>query len=176
MGRPKSFDTELVNNSQYLLGRAYNLTRNKSDAEDLVADALERAMNHWHTYIPGSNMSGWLHVIMFRIWVSKTRRQKWIKFDNDAGMEEPATTGPTDTGAIARDIARALELLSPQQVAVVKSVLAEGSFYHEAAAELGLTQGAVKACLHVARRKLKKAIEGEINWRERHAQGDIRWR
>jgi RNA polymerase sigma-70 factor, ECF subfamily len=42
---------------------AYSLTRNESEAEDLVQETYLRAFRSWHTFQPGSDARRWLFTI-----------------------------------------------------------------------------------------------------------------
>jgi RNA polymerase sigma-70 factor (ECF subfamily) len=42
---------------------ASRLTRDPSDAEDLVQDTFLRAYRHWNTFVPGSDCRRWLAAI-----------------------------------------------------------------------------------------------------------------
>src|SRR5690348_9171197 len=54
---------------------ARNLTRNSADAEDLLQDTLLRAYTKFHLWQPGTNIAGWLSVVMKRVFLSQCERR-----------------------------------------------------------------------------------------------------
>lgn len=156
----KDFEKELMLHYPKLINWALRHTRHRQNAEDLVADTVERAMKCSEQYQLGTNMSGWLSVIMRNIRVSTARRKVLVKYDNDAGLDTPAHTPSPDVSVVARDIARSLKTLSPFQLEVVKQVLVEGCRYEEAADNLGRSMSSIKSSLNKGREKMRRSIEG----------------
>ena len=56
--------------------RALILTRNRSDADDLVQDTFELALRKAHLFQPGTNLRAWLGRLMFNLHVTRYRRAR----------------------------------------------------------------------------------------------------
>ena len=56
-----------------LFGAAVRLTGSRSDADDLVQEALLNAYQAWHRFIPGTNVRAWLHRILVNAALSEHR-------------------------------------------------------------------------------------------------------
>src|SRR5258708_36249518 len=52
------------------------LERNRTAADDLVQETLERAIKKMHLYQPSGPFIGWLNTIMRNIFVDRVRRRK----------------------------------------------------------------------------------------------------
>src|SRR5438874_9562365 len=55
---------------------ALSLTRDESDAEDIVQDTLLRAFRSWHTYLPGSDCRRWLFTICRNVFLRSRERMR----------------------------------------------------------------------------------------------------
>lgn len=59
-----------------LYGFAMVLTRNQSEAEDLVQETYLRAMRAFGQLVPDSNLKSWLFTIMRNIWRNQIRHKR----------------------------------------------------------------------------------------------------
>src|SRR6476661_7308794 len=55
---------------------ALSLTRDESDADDVVQDPFLRAFRSWHTYLPGSDCRRWLFTICRNVFLRSRERAK----------------------------------------------------------------------------------------------------
>lgn len=55
---------------------AFSLTRDESDAEDVVQDTFLRAYRSWHTYLPGSDCRRWLFTICRNAFLRSRERSR----------------------------------------------------------------------------------------------------
>jgi RNA polymerase sigma-70 factor (ECF subfamily) len=55
------------------------LTRNETDAEDLVQDCVERAINRQDQFRRGTNLDAWLNTIMRNIFINGQRHNKLVR-------------------------------------------------------------------------------------------------
>src|SRR5215207_5044566 len=53
---------------------ALSLTRDESDADDVVQDTYLRAYRSWHTYLPGSDCRRWLFTICRNVFLRSRER------------------------------------------------------------------------------------------------------
>ena len=74
-----------------LLRVALGLTRDPSEAQDLVQDALERALREWERFAPGTNVRAWATTILSRLFIDRWRqRRRQPKF---VGLESVELAG-----------------------------------------------------------------------------------
>src|SRR5947209_12687484 len=55
---------------------ALSLTRDESDADDVVQDTYLRAYRSWHTYMPGSDCRRWLFTICRNVFLRSRERAR----------------------------------------------------------------------------------------------------
>ena len=71
---PPSFTEECLAHMDALYGVACRLTRNPTEAEDLVQDAMLKAMRAQHQFQAGTNLKAWLFRILTNTFINKYRR------------------------------------------------------------------------------------------------------
>ena len=95
-----------------LFGAALRLTRNESEAQDLVQDALVRAYRFQHHFEPGTNLKAWLLRILTNTFINHYRRSARERkvLDHEEGapigdgvMSRAAMRGLTDSIAVAQE-------------------------------------------------------------------------
>ena len=153
-----------------LYNLARYLTKNESDAEDLVQDTYGRAIRSAAQFTPGSNLKAWLFRILRNSFVSHYRRERHNPITGGLDTVAPRLPVPDDIGrlresveidrlrkAAAEDIERALLDLSDDARTVILLDL-EGLTESEAAEVLGCAVGTVKSRLARARAALRQAL------------------
>jgi RNA polymerase sigma-70 factor (ECF subfamily) len=127
---------------------AMSLARSPDHADDLVQDAIVRALANIEKFQPGTSMSAWLFTILRNLFYSQHRRAKHEVADPDGSYAGQLRTAP-DQGARCdfQDMRAALARLSPENREVLILVAAEGLSYMEAAQVCGVPVG-VGACNH----------------------------
>jgi RNA polymerase sigma-70 factor (ECF subfamily) len=133
------------------------LTRDADIADDLVQDALVRALRSEHLF-QGDEIRSWLYTILTNLnrnrLRSLARRPVLAPIeDNDA----PDLAGPEAGG---RDIERAIALLVDEQRTALLLVVLEGLSYREVAEVQGVPIGTVLSRLARARVQIKTYLEG----------------
>ncbi|HZH28177.1 MAG TPA: sigma-70 family RNA polymerase sigma factor [Azospirillaceae bacterium] len=133
-------------------------------ADDLVQDALERALTRLDTFQPGTNMRAWLFTILRNAFINDLRRARLTPTSPDTieGMMAPAPASQ-DHGIALGDLRRALDRLSPEMREVVLLIGLEGLSYEEAAEILKVKVGTVKSRLSRGREALRKLLDGEVH-------------
>jgi RNA polymerase sigma-70 factor (ECF subfamily) len=128
-------------------------------ADDLVQDTLERALNKFHLWRPGSDLRAWLFAIMHNVFVNQLRAR-------GARPEEPLDESFDVAAAAAgdrlevRDLDAALARLPVEQREVVLLVGLEELSYAEAARALGIPIGTVMSRLFRGRERLRALLAG----------------
>jgi RNA polymerase sigma-70 factor (ECF subfamily) len=147
-----------------LFATALRLTRNRSDAEDLVQDTFVKALRFSGQFTPGTNLKAWLYTILHNTWRNRRRdaARDTVEIDSPR-VDEAAATGPEagDTperillrATLDADLQAALDALPEafRQAVWLRDV--EEFSYAEIAAMLGIPIGTVMSRISRGRRLL----------------------
>jgi len=136
------------------------LVGDRSTADDLVQDTLERAWAKLHLYRRGTDLRAWLFTVMHNVHVNRVRA--WRSTDTlDDEMPELAQRPPQGDALLVRDLDRAIARLPAEQRAVLLLVTLEEMSYDEVARTLGIPIGTVMSRLSRAREKLRAMMLGQ---------------
>lgn len=141
------------------------LTGERSAADDLVQDTLERALSRFHLWRRGSDLRAWLFTIMHNIYVNQVRsraRQHQEALEESAA--ESLQAQEPDWVEI-RAIGDALARLPDEQRSVLLLVGLEQFTYDEAARVLGIPVGTVMSRLSRGRERLRVLLGGDARSR-----------
>src|ERR1700682_2169128 len=168
--QPGGMGREALAYADGLYNLARYLTRNESDAEDLVQETYPRAFNAAAQFTPGTNLKAWLFRILRNTFVSHYRRERHNTGTGGVDTVSSPLSVPEDIGrlrdsieldrlrkAAAEDIERALMGLSEDGRTVILLDL-EGLTEAETAQVLGCAVGTVKSRLSRARAALRQAL------------------
>ena len=138
---------------------ARSLTRDDSAADDVVQEALLRALEKRNTFQPGGSVRVWLLAIVHNIFVSTQRRARAEERGNARFAESMIDHLDPDQehSAYLQEVAEAFARLPDPQRAILHLVAVEGQSYQEAAAILGIPIGTVMSRLSRARMALRRA-------------------
>ncbi len=158
-----SFARDLCALRPDLRARALRLTRDEARAEDLVQDAIERALRFREQFQPGTNLKSWAQTIVFSLFVTGWRRRRRERDAVRSLAIDPCSwTAQDDAVAELRDLSpkvkRALEELPSSFRDVVLMVDVAERSYRDAADALGVPIGTVMSRLHRARRQLAVSL------------------
>jgi RNA polymerase sigma-70 factor, ECF subfamily len=150
-----------------LRAQALRLTKNRSDAEDLLQEMMLRAWRYWPLYREQDNCRAWLQRIMLNTFCSQRRayaRKKRLlagyALAQDAAVEATALGDPQ--GLLSQEqVSHSLSVLKPEQARILRLVDMDERSYREAAAELACPVGTVMSRLHRARRALRSLLADE---------------
>jgi RNA polymerase sigma factor (sigma-70 family) len=135
------------------------LTGDRSGADDLVQDTLERAWAKLHLYRRGTDLRAWLFTVMHNVYVNRVRAARPTD-PLDEEMAELAQRPSQGDALVVRDLDRALARLPEEQRAVVLLVAIEDMSYDEVARTLDIPIGTVMSRLSRAREKLRGMMLG----------------
>lgn len=134
------------------------VTGNRDSADDLVQDALERAIRKKHLWSPSGSLQSWLFTLLINLYRNDLRREKRRPFlmPIEDMAADPAAP-PEQHGRLAlADMQRAFARLEDDHKDVILLVAVEGFSYKEAAAILAIPQGTLMSRLGRARANLKR--------------------
>jgi RNA polymerase sigma-70 factor (ECF subfamily) len=170
---PDAFVEEVLTHMDALYGVACRLTRNPSEAEDLVQDALVKAMRAKDQFRAGTNLKAWLFKILTNTFINKYRRGGLEKSVLDGPDADPLADGWVSASTMRQlrdpeqlallpivegEVRRALDALPPEfRLAVILCDVEELS-YEEIATIMGCPIGTVMSRLHRGRKLLQKAL------------------
>jgi len=133
------------------------LTRNRTDAEDLVHDALVRAYERQQTFHSSGNLRAWLFSVLHNSFIDGQRRKAAEAARAREVADAVETVAPADQDSSIRlhQIREAFLNLPEDQRAALHLVAIEGLAYKEAADALGIPIGTLMSRLGRARAALR---------------------
>jgi RNA polymerase sigma-70 factor, ECF subfamily len=142
------------------------LLRGDADrADDLVQDALERALSRWHTRRSAGDIRGWLYTILFNRFRSDRDRLRRRGIHHDLSliseMQLPRIEGEQEATLRHRDLLLGFAQLPEEQRSVLFLIGVEDLSYEEAARVLGLPTGTVMSRLSRGRERLRQHMNGD---------------
>ena len=158
-----------------LYGAALRMTRNPSDAEDLVQETYLKAYRAFHSFQEGTNLKAWLYRILTNTYINIYRAKKRRPDETDLeevedlylyrrlGGLEGATAGRSAEDELLdhltdSEVKEALEALPEQFRMAVLLADVEGFAYKEIAEILDIPIGTVMSRLHRGRKAMQKQL------------------
>src|SRR5690349_6484965 len=167
-GSNSGFAAAALEHIDALFGYAMTLTRDRTDAEDLVQETYLRAVRAANQPAADSNLKAWLFVIMRNAWLNVIRHKHNGRRIFDFETDEPVPGIANDTTSnphvvylrkLEREQVReAIEKLPDayREIVVLRDI--EGFSYQEIATVLNCPAGTVMSRLGRAREKLRDAL------------------
>lgn len=147
-----------------LLAHAFKLTSDEEDAKDLLQDTLIKAVRSCGKFAEGTNIRGWLYVIMKNTFYnncSKLKRRRTIlEGEEDFSFQKHlngSVTNLSETKLVMEDIQKAMDSIRTDYRIPFQRYF-EGYSYDEIASELDIPLGTVKTHIFKARHELKKYL------------------
>jgi RNA polymerase sigma-70 factor, ECF subfamily len=138
---------------------AISLCGNVDRADDLVQEALMRALSHISSFEPGTNMSAWLFTILRNLFRSEYRKRRREVEDIDGAYAGQLASLPEQNSRIEiNEFRDALKLLPSEQREALILVGASGFSYEEAAQICGCAVGTIKSRVNRARCRLAEIL------------------
>jgi len=155
----ESVRQEILGSVPGLRAFAISLCGNVDRADDLVQEALLRALANIHSFQPGTNMSAWLFTILRNHFRSEYRKRRREVEDADGHYAEGLTSHPEQQGHLElTEFRTALNKLPDEQREALILVGASGFSYEEAAEICGCAIGTVKSRVNRARTRLAELM------------------
>jgi len=163
-----AFERDALTHLDSLYGTALRLTRNESDAQDLVQDTYVKAFKSRKQFTPGTNLKAWLFTILHNTFRNRRRDigRDPIEIDSDR-LDLVAPADPADTpeehllrGAMGPELQAALDSLPEAFREAVWLRDVEEFPYAEIAEMLGIPAGTVMSRISRGRRMLYDKMVG----------------
>ncbi|MGE4219386.1 MAG: sigma-70 family RNA polymerase sigma factor [Alphaproteobacteria bacterium] len=138
---------------------ARTLTRDPTEADDLVQDTLVKALGHLDQFAPGTNLRAWLFTIERNTFYTTYRRKRR---ETPLPVEEMATavSHPKQEWTLKMKAANAaLQQLPEDQKEALVLVSGAGLSYEDAAAVCGCAIGTIKSRVSRARLRMLSLLE-----------------
>lgn len=150
-----------------LYNTALRLTKNESDAEDLIQETFLKAFRFFHRFQPGTHIKAWLFKIMTNTFINHYRKQQRDKevledWDWDHLLQSDAEIGENEKKIldrfISQEVVDSLNQIPVEFRMVVLLADLEDFSYKEIAEIVDCPIGTVMSRLYRGRRLLRKLL------------------
>ncbi|HSK34629.1 MAG TPA: sigma-70 family RNA polymerase sigma factor [Propionicimonas sp.] len=170
--RALRFENEALAYLDQLYGAALRMTRNPTDAEDLVQETFAKAYASFHQFTPGTNLKAWLYRILTNTFINSYRKKQRQPQSSGSEVEDwqlaraesHTSTGlrSAETEALDRmphsAVTDAMNALAPDFRLAVYLADVEGFSYKEIAEIMGTPIGTVMSRLNRGRNQLRVSL------------------
>ncbi len=172
-GKDRAFQSEAMPHMNALFAAALRLTRNESDAEDLVQETFFKAYRAWEQFESGTNCKAWLFRIQTNTFINKYRRkvkEREILEGNERIAAEHYFVHPQSKNHtlnpekhitdqfMSDEVVKALAEVPTDFRTVVMLADVEGFAYKDVADMVGIPVGTVMSRLFRGRRILQEHL------------------
>ncbi|MGH6798124.1 MAG: sigma-70 family RNA polymerase sigma factor [Roseiarcus sp.] len=145
----------------HLRAFALLLTRERALADDLVQEAVVRALAHADQFEPGTNFKAWITTILRNCYFNEIcHRGRLSQLSIGMPRDEPIASGGQEEHLDLRDFERAFRSLTGAQREGLLLVGASGFSYEEAAKVARCAVGTMKSRISRARVQLQQLLDG----------------
>jgi RNA polymerase sigma-70 factor, ECF subfamily len=165
------FERDVIPQLSQLYPAALRMTRNPTDAEDLVQETSAKAYAAFHQFRQGTNLRAWLNRILTTTFINVYRKRKrepqqalggdlqeWQMSADRLSPPVPSAEAEALDRTTDSDLLRALRGLPNEFRTAVYLADIEGYPYREIAEIMGTPVGTVMSRLHRGRRKIREQL------------------
>ncbi|MEM6811618.1 MAG: sigma-70 family RNA polymerase sigma factor [Pseudomonadota bacterium] len=154
-------NNDLTKESEKLKRFAYRLTKNMTEAEDLLQSTILRAIEKKHLFQEGTNLFSWSSKIMYNLFVSAYRRKTKFEtqYDPENYIQKEQVDAKQDKKIELEEVRQAMNNLSVEHKQILVMVCVKGMQYAEVADNLDIPIGTVRSRLSRARESLQVELD-----------------
>lgn len=171
--RAARFERDALPYLDQLYGAALRMTRNPSDAEDVVQETFAKAFSSFHQFKPGTNLKAWLYRILTNTYITSYRKKQrqpqeasgesvedWQLHRAEQHISTGLRTAEMDALDLMPDsiVSDAMNELGPDFRMAVYLADVEGFSYKEIAEIMGTPIGTVMSRLNRGRAQLREKL------------------
>lgn len=164
---PEIFETEAIRHINDLYRTAVRLTRNPTEAEDLVQETFMQAWKSFENYEIGTNCRAWLYKILFNKYDHYRRKKytqaKYMQEADEFVFSNTAYSAPVPEHLTDTEIISALNKLPVHYRSVILLADVHEFDYKEVAEILTIPIGTVMSRLNRARTQMRKSLARTAN-------------
>jgi len=177
------FERDAMVHLDQLYGAALRMTRNPSDAEDIVQETYAKAFSSFKQFRPGTNLKAWLYRILTNTYINsyrKAQRQPQTSGGEEVEDWQLAKAASHDSSGLRSAETEALSAIPDQAVTDALNALSddfrqavlladvEGFSYKEIAEIMGTPIGTVMSRLNRGRAQLRSSL---VDYAREHGIG-----
>ena len=143
---------------------AWKITRNESEAEDIVQEAFLKAFRNLPNFKGDSTFGAWLKRITINTSINhvKKRQIEVVPFDGTEPSQPAASSSMTNTQISWKSIQHAINKLPSGYKQVLKLYLLEGFDHQEISDILSISEATSKSQFCRAKRKLRTILQHQF--------------
>lgn len=167
-GNSQAYSVLLLRYQRPIHSLVRQIVTNREDAEELTQDVFIKAFRKLDSFKGGSSLSTWLYRIAWNTAISATRKKRLVypEFDENQFANLPDDTvdailAKEDDEAQLLRLEKALDLLKPDEKALITLYYTENKSLAEIATILDISPDNAKVKLHRTRKKMVLLLNDE---------------